>query len=93
MRRKNRLRPGNLDRKAGQREQCIHEVGVAFSPHPGMHSTHRSAHHEAQMLESQPFRDETIFERHHILVVIVGNLRCRPSLGLVDCPWPSHPAK
>ena len=34
------IAPGDLSRQTCQRHQCVHEIGMQFSPQPGVHSAH-----------------------------------------------------
>ena len=70
--------PGDLHREAGERQEGVHEVGVLLAPHPGVHASHRRAHHEPQMVHTQPFGEQPILRGDHVVVGVPREARVQP---------------
>jgi hypothetical protein len=77
-----RLRPENLRRQAGQRHQRIHEIGVTFAPHPGLHAAHRRAHDQPQVIHPEALGEQPVLRIHHVVVAIAREFRAQAIAGL-----------
>ena len=56
--------------EAGQGHQGVHEIGVGIAPDPGMHSAHRSAHAQAEVVDAEMFGEESVICQDHIIIGI-----------------------
>jgi hypothetical protein len=73
--------PSDLDRQARERHQCVHEVGVAITPHPGMHSAHRRAHDEPKVTHAELFGEKPVVGGDHVVVRVLGKLHMQAVAG------------
>ena len=80
--------PRDLGRKARERHQRIHRLGVLFTPEPGVHSAHRRPDHEAKVVDSEPLADEAPLGLDHVEIAIMGKPRAEPVTRLRRTPVP-----
>jgi hypothetical protein len=69
---------GDLGRRAGQRDESVHEVGVALPPHPAVHAAHRRPHHEPQVRHAEVVDEEPALRVHHVVIVVVREPGVQP---------------
>ena len=79
----------DLPRQAGERHPGVGEVRIARRPQPGVHAAHRRAHHQPQVVRPAGLRSPggtppRPCRRSHS----AGSAPRRPSLGLLEAPWP-----
>ncbi len=68
----------DLHGKTGKRHQRIHERRVSLTPDERVHAAHRGAHHQPQMIDAQPLRDQRVLRGDHVVVIVVRKLRAQP---------------
>src|SRR5262245_13807062 len=61
----------DLDGQAGQGHEGNDKEGIFFAPEPCVHAAHRSSHHQPQMIDAEPFGQEPVLRRDHVVVVVV----------------------
>ena len=77
----NAVASGNLSGQARQRHERVHEVRMHFAPEPGVHPTHRGAHHEAQMVDAQAFGEEAVLGFDHVAIAVFGKFGVKAVAG------------
>ncbi len=65
---------GHLGGLRGHRHQRVHEVGKRHAPDPRVHAAHRVAHHQPHVLDAEPFGQQAVLRRHHVVVVVAREL-------------------
>ena len=55
---------------------------MALAPHPGVHAAHRRAHHQAQVIDAQPFGEQAVLRFDHVGVAVLRKLRAQAVAGL-----------
>jgi len=61
---------------------------MALTPYPGLHATHRRAHHEAKMVDPEVLAHEPLLRGHHVVVIVVGKLHVQAVAGLARFSMP-----
>jgi hypothetical protein len=52
------------------------------APHPRVHAAHRGAHHEAQVIHTEAFRDELMLRGHHVVIIVLRKFHAQAVTGL-----------
>ena len=86
IRRQTRFRPEIWAGKRRQRHQGVHELRVGLPPQPGVHSAHRGAHHQPQVIDLQPFGHQPVLSLDHVLVPVTREAGVEPVAGLARPP-------
>ena len=73
---------GNLGRQAGERHQRVHHVRIALAPEPGVHSAHRGAHDETQMVDAESINEQAMLGFEHVEIPVLRELRAQSVTGL-----------
>ena len=63
--------PGDLRRRAGKRHEAVDECRIALAPDPGVHASHRRAHRQPQVIDSEPLRQQLVLGVHHVVVRVL----------------------
>jgi hypothetical protein len=45
------------------------------------------------MFDPELLGNQTMLQVHHVAIADLGNAALNPSLGLLDCPWPTLSGK
>ena len=55
---------------------------MALTPYPGLHATHRRAHHQPQVIDAQAFREKPVLGLDHVAVAVLWKFRAQAVAGL-----------
>ena len=50
------------------------KFGKRHAPDPRVHAAHRVAHHQPHVLDAEPFGQQAVLRRHHVVVVVAREL-------------------
>ena len=78
--------PRDRSRRGGHRHQRIHIAGIGLTHNPGLHATHRVAHHQTEMLDPKTIMHELVFGIDNVGVVVMGEFHPQAVRGLGRVP-------
>ena len=55
---------------------------MALAPYPGLHATHRRAHHQPQVIDAQTFGEKAVLRLDHVGVAVLRKFRAQAVAGL-----------
>ena len=68
----------DLHRLARQRDDAVHQIGIHFGPHPGVHPAHRAADHQPQMPDPEPLGDKAVAAIDHVAIAVTREFALQP---------------
>ena len=72
----------DLHRLARQGHESVHEIRISFSPHEGMHATHRCPENKAHMIHAQALAEKLVMRGDHVVIVVLREMSMPSIAGL-----------